>query len=153
LVKLSKAADPWSSCLAAYYSKDGELFIWGMVDQTVHFNRQMVRESDPGGYAPPGLFQVVALGIADVSVYRRFGFVARLAQDTLLKKQANVFWEGPISDRIWDSIDKYTNYVWERVGGWEDDEYTPFFWRISGSALFAASSSVFNATATAGHSC
>ncbi len=83
LIKLSKAADPWSSSLAVYYDADDQFFVWGLVDQTVHFDTQLVRESDAGGYAPPGIFQVVAAGIADLSVYREFSFVARLQQDRL----------------------------------------------------------------------
>jgi hypothetical protein len=31
LVKLSKAADPWNSSLAAYYDPKGEFFVWGLV--------------------------------------------------------------------------------------------------------------------------
>ena len=37
LVKLSKAADPWSSSLAVYYDSNNELSIWGMIDQAVHY--------------------------------------------------------------------------------------------------------------------
>ena len=37
LVKLSKAADPWSSSLAVYYNEEGELIIWGMIDQAIHY--------------------------------------------------------------------------------------------------------------------
>src|SRR5438128_2426435 len=41
LTKLSKAADPWNSSLAAYYDDKGQLFVWGLVDQTVHFNTML----------------------------------------------------------------------------------------------------------------
>src|ERR1035437_510122 len=37
LVKLSKAADVWSSSLAVYYNNKNELIIWGMIDQAVHY--------------------------------------------------------------------------------------------------------------------
>jgi hypothetical protein len=45
LVKLSKAADPWSSCLAVHHDAGNEFFIWGLIDQTVHFNTRLVREA------------------------------------------------------------------------------------------------------------
>jgi hypothetical protein len=69
LVKLAKAADSWSSCLAAYFNSDSEFFIWGLVDQTVHFSTVLVRERE-GGYAQPGLFNVLTTGPADLTVYR-----------------------------------------------------------------------------------
>lgn len=104
LIKLSKAADPWSSTLAVYYDSKNEFFVWGMADQTVHFNTMLVRETEFGGYDPPGTFQVVAAGTADVSVYRGFDFVARLQQDQLMTRQSDVFWSGPVSDRLSDGI-------------------------------------------------
>jgi hypothetical protein len=113
LIKLSKAADPWSSCLAAFYDANGAFFIWGLVDQTVHFNTGLVHEKD-FGYAPPGLFQVVASGTADLSVYREHAFVARLEQDKLLRKQIDVFWSGPVSMRLREGIDEQIVAVWER---------------------------------------
>jgi len=104
LIKLSKAADPWSSTLAVFYDSKNEFFVWGMIDQTVHFNTILVRETEFGGYTPPGTFQVTASGTADLSIYRGFDFVARLQQDRLLTRQSDVFWSGPIHDRLSDGI-------------------------------------------------
>jgi hypothetical protein len=104
LIKLSKAADPWSSTLAVFYDNKNEFFVWGMIDQTVHFNTMLVRETEFGGYAPPGMLQVAASGTADLSVYRGFDFLARLQQDQLLTRQSDVFWSGPIHDRLSDGI-------------------------------------------------
>jgi hypothetical protein len=111
LIKLSKAADPWSSSLAVYCNADNQFFVWGLVDQTVHFNTQLVRESDAGGFAPPGIFQVVAAGIADLSVYREFSFVARLQQDRLFKRQNDVFFSGPVMDRLSEGVDEQITSV------------------------------------------
>ncbi len=110
LVKLAKAADSWSSCLAAYFNSDSEFFIWGLVDQTVHFSTVLVRERE-GGYAQPGLFNVLTTGPADLTVYREWGFVARLAQDRLLGRQNNVFWAGPVADRLSAGIENYIKEV------------------------------------------
>jgi hypothetical protein len=125
LVKLSKAADPWSSSLAVYFDSEGIPFVWGLIDQTIHFNTMLFRETE-SGYAPPGLFQVVTTGTADLTIYREYGFVARLAQDNLLGTQSNVFWEGPVHDRLWIGIEKYLAAIFARQQnhhspGWEDD--------------------------------
>ena len=34
LIKLSKAADPWSSTLAVFYDCKNEFFVWGMIEDT-----------------------------------------------------------------------------------------------------------------------
>src|SRR6266566_7911629 len=114
LAKLAKAADPWSSSLAVYYNQSGQFFVWGLVDQTVHFNTRLVRESE-SGYPPPGLFQVVANWTADLTVYREHSFVARLAPDTLLKRQNDLFWLGPVTERIDAGMQVYLDAVWRRV--------------------------------------
>ena len=107
LTKLSRAADPWSSSLAAYVNSAGEPFVWGLVDQTVHFNVQLVRETTGGGYAPPGLFQVFAAGAADLSVFQEYRFVARLQQDQLLTRQSDVFAKGPVRQHLSPGIDSF----------------------------------------------
>jgi hypothetical protein len=122
LVKLSKAADPWSSCLAVHYDTSREPFIWGLVDQVVHFNTYLVHEK-AHAYAPPGLFQVIAFGAADLSVYKEHEFVARLAQDTLSKRQNDVFWSGPVSDCLDKGIGPYIQTVWSEV---VREENTPY---------------------------
>jgi hypothetical protein len=59
-----------------FFGERGEFYIWGLIDQTVHWNRMLVREGT--GYDPPGLVNVVANGVADVSVYHGSSFLARL---------------------------------------------------------------------------
>lgn len=122
LVKLSKAADPWSSCLAVYFDSSRDLFIWGLVDQVVHFNTYLVHEKSDA-YAPPGLCQVIALGPADLSVYREHEFIARLAQDTLSKNLIDVFWSGPVSDCLDVGVSPYIRAVWKQVLQDEDAPY------------------------------
>lgn len=114
LIKLSKAADPWSSCLAAYMGAQESFFIWGLIDQTVHFNTMLVRETE-GTYEPAGLFQILTNGPADITVYRGHGFVGRLAQDSLVKSQNNVFWSGPISRRLSGAISESIKKVSDRL--------------------------------------
>jgi hypothetical protein len=114
LVKIAKAADPWSSAVAVYYDRAGALFIWGLIDQTVHWNRMLVREGS--GYAPPGIINVVATGIADISVYRRWGFIGRLRQDDLIRNQNDVFWSGPVAERLREWMRPFLNRIRRQVG-------------------------------------
>lgn len=122
LAKLSKAADPWSSCLAAYSDSAGEFFVWGLIDQTVHFNTMLVRETE-GSFAPAGLFHVLTTAAADLTVYCGRVFVARLAQDALLQRQTDVFGSGPISDRISGAVQRYIGAV--LTSSEIDDAVTP----------------------------
>lgn len=45
LVKLSRAIDMWSSSIAVHCQADGQLFIWGVIDQLVQFNIRLNREA------------------------------------------------------------------------------------------------------------
>jgi len=58
----------------------------------------LVREGT--GYDPPGLVNVVANGVADISVYHASSFLARLQQDALVETQNDVFWHGPVAKRL-----------------------------------------------------
>lgn len=131
LIKLSKAADPWSSTLAVFYDSRNEYFVWGMIDQTVHFNIMLVGETEWGGFEPPGLFQITATGTADLSVYRGFDFVARLQQERLLTRQSDVFFSGPIHNRISDGIAACFAAVIKKVAKFKihnvnPDDYIPW---------------------------
>src|SRR3984893_3266756 len=68
LVKLSKAVDPWVSTLAVDANSAGELRIWGLVDQGVHYSRYVVNEADSGPEMP-GIFQAVIQGVGDIATY------------------------------------------------------------------------------------
>jgi hypothetical protein len=113
LVKIAKAADPWTSALAVYFDASREFYIWGLIDQTVHWNRMLVREGT--GYEPPGLVNVVANGVADISVYHNSSFLARLQQDTLVETQNDVFWHGPVARRLAKWTRLFRQRIKERV--------------------------------------
>jgi hypothetical protein len=81
----------------------------------VHFNTLLVRENTKGAYPPPGLFQVLAAGPADLSIHSGFNFIARLTQDTLLKTQTDVFWSGPVMKCIDKSMQPYLAAVWQKI--------------------------------------
>jgi hypothetical protein len=115
LVKLSSAADPWASTLAVDVGKRGELFIWGMIDQSVHHSTFMVREGESGPEMP-GLFQATIQGIGEIAVYDSFLLVGSLTQDVLVKGQQKVFHAGPVRSRLADYISPFRQNVKDKVG-------------------------------------
>jgi hypothetical protein len=114
LVKLAPAADPWSTAVAVYHT-EGELFIWGLVDQAVHTSTALVRESRPR-YSPPGLFYAIAQGTADLAVYRKDGLIGRLRQDAVVAREHDVLWRGPIYRRLLPPIRRLRKHIIEKVG-------------------------------------
>ena len=98
LVKFARAADPWSTAIAIC-SDDQGLFIWGVLDQLVHFNMGLVHEGS-NGYLLPGAFHVSVTGPADLTVMQSQDFVARLAQDVVLTSENNCLWAGPVYERL-----------------------------------------------------
>jgi len=128
LSKLCRGVDPWSSSLAVFADEDGALYIWGFIDQTVHFNTFIVRESG-GGPPEPGLFQAVSQGVADIIVYREHSIIARLAQNALLQQPNDVLWTGPVSRRLSRYIASFRNRVVSLVGRKGYQQFP--FWDIS----------------------
>jgi hypothetical protein len=122
LSKLSRAVDPWPSSLAVYANKRNDLFIWGFIDQTVHFNTFIVRESG-GSPQEPGLFQAVSQGTADLVVYRAWSMIARLVQNTILAKQNEVLWHGPVASRLGRHISRLCERVRATVGKRAYDQF------------------------------
>lgn len=110
LSKLAKAIDPWSSSLAVFPNSDGRLYIWGLIDQIVHFNTFLVRESD-SGLDTPGLFQAVVRGPADITVYQEYNLTARLNQASIITSEVDVFGYGPINRKVMRDLAKYQTAV------------------------------------------
>ncbi|RBQ11818.1 putative sensor domain DACNV-containing protein [Pedobacter miscanthi] len=96
LSKLSKAADPASSSLAVYYDEQGSIFIWGMIDQAVHYQNFLNYESETGS-EQPGLFQVSVSDIGTLNVLFDYELLATLKQNILVKRYLDVLTIGPIS--------------------------------------------------------
>lgn len=99
LVKLSKAADPSSSSLAVYYDDEGKLFIWGMIDQAMHYQSFLNYESESGS-EQPGLFQVYIHDIGTLNVMFDYELLATLKQHIMVPRYIDVFTIGPISKLI-----------------------------------------------------
>jgi len=96
LAKLSKAADPSSSSLAVYYDIKGKLYVWGMIDQAMHYQNFLNYESDTNS-EQPGLFQVSINDIGTLEVLFDYELIATLKQHVLVKRYLDVLTIGPVS--------------------------------------------------------
>src|SRR5438067_5698164 len=56
LVKLARASDPRTSSFAVYHDKEGNFFIWGIIDQANRYHDFVNYNSDEGTERP-GIFQ------------------------------------------------------------------------------------------------
>jgi hypothetical protein len=99
LVKLSKAADVWSSSLAVYYDSKNNLTIWGMIDQAVHYQSFLNYEAESGP-EQPGLFQSTIAGIGNIVVLFDYELIANLKQNVLISNYIDVFRKGTINELI-----------------------------------------------------
>lgn len=128
LAKLSKAADPASSSLAVYYDEKGSIYIWGMIDQAMHYQNFLNYESDTGS-EQPGLFQVSISDIGTLNVLFDYELLATLKHNVLVKRYLDVLTIGPISkilrknaDFLKITLKEYIEQVHpdESYADWED---------------------------------
>lgn len=99
IVKLSKAADPWSSSLAVDFSSNNELFIWGLIDQAVHYQSFLHYEAESGP-EQPGLFQTSITDIGNLVVIFDYELVATLKQNVLISAYLDVFRRGSVFEQL-----------------------------------------------------
>lgn len=128
LAKLSKAADPSSSSLAVYYDHHGQLFIWGLIDQAMHYQNFLNYESETDS-EQPGLFQVSVSDIGTLNVLFDYELLATLKQNVLVKRYLDVLTIGPISkilkrnaEFLKIELQNYlaANHPAEQYSDWED---------------------------------
>ncbi len=115
LVKLSKAADPWSSSLSVYYDKNNKLFIYGMIDQTFHYQSYLNYEKEDKPMYP-GVIQTMINGIGILNVMVDYHPIATLNQNSLVKLYPNVFEYGPVSDFIRKEATYSKLFIEKKVG-------------------------------------
>ncbi len=104
LLKLADAADPNVSSLAVCSNEDGELFIWGMVDQELRYG-DYVSLGATGDPRRAGLFQAAITGVGAVSVYKDFALLGSLEQGNLVGDYHDVLWEGPVHQRLRSNLE------------------------------------------------
>ena len=116
MVKLSKAADPWSSSLAIYFDDQEELFIYGMIDQAIHYQSFLnyEREDKP---LHPAIIQTTINGIGILNVMLDYQALATLHQDTLIRQYPNIFKVGPIAEFLKEHSSIPKKKLEELIGG------------------------------------
>lgn len=115
LAKMSTAVDPWGSTLAVDANSKGQLRIWGLIDQSVHYSTFIVKEASS---APemPGMFQAMIQGAGEIAVYKSYTLLGSLRQDTLVKGQQRVFQAGPVHAKLSKSVNDFQRRVRKAVG-------------------------------------
>jgi hypothetical protein len=109
------AVDPWGSTLAVDADTKGNLQMWGLIDQSVHFSAFLVKEVSKGPEMP-GMFQAVIEGIGEISAYKSNVLLGTLKQATLLINQHRVFLKGPIHSKMLPWVNSYKQTVAAVVG-------------------------------------
>lgn len=119
LVKLSTAVDPWTSTLAVDVDITGELRIWGLIDQSLHYSAYVMKETSTGPEMP-GMFQATIEGVGEIAAYKTYVLLGSLRKDVLVTKQPRVFEAGPFHSKLRKIIRKYRRAVVAKV---EKDAY------------------------------
>ena len=103
LLKLADAADPAVSSIAVFSDENGELFIWGLVDQELRYGDYVALDAtdDP---QRPGMFQATITGVGGIAVYKNFALLGSLEQHNLVAEYHDVLWEGPVHRRLRDNL-------------------------------------------------
>ena len=114
IVKLAKASDPQSSSLAVYHNDQGELFIWGFIDQMNRHNDFMKFESESGPESP-GLFQASVESQGHIVIYLGLWVVAELRQNKLVTESIDIFKEGHIRSILQSSITTFNKKIKESI--------------------------------------
>ncbi|QHS56546.1 hypothetical protein GWR56_13715 [Mucilaginibacter sp. 14171R-50] len=97
LIKLSKAADPWSSSLAVDYDDHDQLFIYGMIDQALHFQSFLNFEREEKPHTT-GIIQTIIEDVGVLNVIFEFEPLATLNKSQLTRRYIDVFKQGPVAD-------------------------------------------------------
>jgi hypothetical protein len=134
LVKLSKAADVWSSSLAVYYDSKEKLSIWGMIDQAVHYQSFLNYEVNSGS-DQPGLFQATITGIGGIVVLFDYQMIAHLKQDLLTTNYIDLFKKSLIKGIIDKNTHQLALQVKEKVDQKFLGDIFTNFWDIYFSEL------------------
>jgi hypothetical protein len=129
IVKLSKAADPWSSSLAIDFNSNNELFIWGLIDQAIHYQSFLHYEAESGP-EQPGLFQTSITGIGNLVVIFDYELVATLKQNVLISNYLDVFRRGSVFEQLKTHMVGYKKKIKSYLKKkFPDEEYD--FWEQS----------------------
>jgi hypothetical protein len=115
VTKLAKASDPRSSSLAVYHDSEGELFVWGLIDQGNSYY-DFVTYAAESGPERPGLFQASIAGVGHLAIYRRYELIADFRHFELRTPPIDALTQGPIFEVLQSGIQLYIEKIYEQVG-------------------------------------
>ena len=93
VTKLAMAADPWVTAVGVEH--DGKKpVIWGLVDQVLHANRDLIGESVRRSMGSG--WHIVVNGVGDISFHANTSFIARLIRGQVFSSEVDVFGDGPV---------------------------------------------------------
>ena len=104
LVKIAKSSGLTTSSFVVWPDQEGDLFIWGLVDQQNRFHKFLNRSAEIEAERP-GLFQASVEGIGLVVVYMRYEKVAELRINELIRNSLDLFGASPVRDLLAAGID------------------------------------------------
>lgn len=99
MVKLAKAADPWSSSIAVFFDKENDLMIYGLIDQTLH-NQMFFNHETQTKYSSAGFFQAGIQGIGHIAVTDGSTIVQVLRKKGLENTFHDVFKKGQVNELV-----------------------------------------------------
>lgn len=110
LVKIAKASDPRTSSFAVYPNTQGELYLWGLVDQGNSYHDFINYDSESGGQRP-GIFQASIVGVGHLVASIGYSKIAELKVNNMLRNSLNVLEKGPVYDTIEPGIKAYIDKI------------------------------------------
>lgn len=99
LTKLARAVDPEVASMNVYADDEGQLFVWGLVDQELRHGDRIISAVGAESLRP-GLFQATVAGPGNICVSRHGTLLGNLLQDVLVEQHFDVLWSGPVHAQI-----------------------------------------------------
>lgn len=115
ITKVSKASDPRTSSLAVFPNADGEIAIWGLIDQGNLYFQYTNLDSD-SGVSRPGLFQIIIAGLGHLIAYDELTKIAELRVTELVTTASDAIWKGAIRKHLEPVIASVHKGVRSEVG-------------------------------------
>jgi hypothetical protein len=116
VIKLATASDSdqRTSSLATYHDKEGNVFIWGLIDQGNRYhdyvNFEMEEEPER-----PGIFQASLEGPGNIAVYIQTKKIAELRVNRIVRKTIDVFDNSPIKEALKVKKKDYLKLVKKKI--------------------------------------
>lgn len=123
IIKLAKASDPRSSSLAIYPNGDNEISIWGLIDQGNRYHDYVNYEAE-GRPERPGVFQASLEGPGHIVAYIQYQKIAELRVNSIVQNNFNVFYEGPIKDKLQVGLDSYLKSIKRKLDSEDNNDIT-----------------------------